>query len=173
VSTRPFPTRRSIRLQSYDYSRAGFYFVTIITRDRGNVFGEIVDAELQPNDAGRMVTDVWSAMPSHYVGVGLDTFVLMPDHVHGIITLDSSRERTLSLTDVVHRFKTMTTTRYIDGVKTSGWRRFPAHLWKRSYYEHVIRSERALEHIRSYIAGNPRRWWERSGPARGPAPTGF
>jgi REP element-mobilizing transposase RayT len=157
-------------LRGYDYSQPGFYFVTIITQDRRGLFGTIVNAEMRPNDAGRMVADVWTAMPAHYPGVGLDTFVLMPNHVHGIVTLDSSRERTLSLPDVVHRFKTMTTTRYVDGVRTSDWPGFRAHLWKRSYYEHVIRNDQALDRIRSYIAGNPQRWWARSGPARQPAP---
>jgi REP element-mobilizing transposase RayT len=172
MATRTHPTRRSLRLPHYDYSRAGFYFVTVVTRDRGSWFGQIVDAEMQANEAGRMVADVWRAMSSHYIGVGADTFVLMPDHVHGIVTLNSSHDRTLSLPDVVHRFKTMTTAQYIEGVKTRGWPRFRSHLWRRGYYDRVVRSERALQEIRNYIVGNPRRWWVRSGPARRPAPTG-
>ena len=66
----------------------------------------------------------------------------------------------MSLADVVHRFKTLTTRRYIDGVKTGGWLPFRGKVWQRNYYEHIIRDERALNRIRQYIVDNPARWTE-------------
>jgi putative transposase len=64
----------------------------------------------------------------------------------------------LSLPDVVHHFKTMTTKRYIDGVKQWGWAPFPGKLWQRNYYEHIIRNEKEMNEIREYIANNPKQW---------------
>jgi putative transposase len=64
----------------------------------------------------------------------------------------------LSLADVVHRFKTLTTKRYADGVKTQGWPAFHGRLWQRNYYEHVIRGEESLNRIRRYIENNPASW---------------
>lgn len=70
----------------------------------------------------------------------------------------SIMDKTLSLPDVVHRFKTMTTKRYIDGVKNNGWKSFDKRLWQRNYYEHIIRNEEDLLKIREYIANNPLNW---------------
>ena len=64
----------------------------------------------------------------------------------------------LSLGDMVHRFKTMTTKRYTDGVKQLGWKSFPGKLWQRNYWEHIIRNEMALSRIRQYIHANPTQW---------------
>jgi hypothetical protein len=65
---------------------------------------------------------------------------------------------TLSLGDLVHRFKTMATKRYVDGVKQSGWRSFPGKLWQRNYWEHIVRNETELNRIREYIHTNPLQW---------------
>lgn len=226
--------RRSVRLKGYDYTQPGSYFVTICTQDRAFLFGEVVDGEMRLNDAGAMVQSVWEEMPAFYPGVLTDAFVVMPNHIHGIVILvgaapcgrpdnsapcghhDSGQAQgpaptmwqprgvgqprgvapttslvgtdpdfgqargvgqaqgigqaqgpapTLSLADVVHRFKTLTTKRYADGVKRYGWPPFPGRLWQRNYYEHIIRNEQALNRIRQYIAGNPARWmWDRDNP---------
>jgi putative transposase len=183
--------RRSIRLDGYDYAESGAYFVTICTQDHLCLFGEIVGGDMRANGAGNVVQRVWDELSSHYPGVETDAFVVMPNHVHGIIVLapvgagpcacpdwDRSREgqprgvaptsglRAMSLGDVVARFKTLTTTRYADGVRHSGWLPFPGRLWQRNYYEHIIRNERALNHIRRYIMENPHRWaQDRENPA--------
>ena len=81
--------RRSIRLSGYDYSQAGAYFVTICTQNRQCLFGEIVDGEMRLNDAGQMVQLVWSELAQHYAGVEIDGFVVMPNHIHGIVILTS------------------------------------------------------------------------------------
>jgi REP element-mobilizing transposase RayT len=152
--------RRSIRLQGYDYSRAGAYFITICTQNRECLFGEIVDGKMVLNHAGDMIQTVWDEIPDHYTGIEIDEFVVMPNHIHGIIGIVAPTGNTgsLSLGDMVHRFKTMTTKRYADGVKQSVWRRFPGKLWQRNYWEYIVRNEMKLGRIREYIHNNSTQW---------------
>ncbi len=281
--------RRSIRLRDFDYAKAGAYFVTICAQDRACVFGNVVDGRVCLSAAGLMVRRVWDELPRFYAGVGIDAFVVMPNHVHGIVILSggfpnglddgpaaSDREdwpdaygrdfgaapfgrdvgaapfgrdvgaapfgrdfgaaplgrdvgaaplgrdvgaapcgrpvssvprdrastpigpigpgqargpaptepfrgpgptdavdsetvdegrgtnaqfrRPLSLGDVMHRFKTMTTKLYADGVREAQWPPFHRRLWQRDYFEHIIRDASALQRIRSYIERNPLRW---------------
>ena len=181
--------RRSIRLREYDYAAAGAYFVTICAQGRACLFGEIRDHAMVPNAAGRMLVDVWRELSVHYAGVDVDTHVVMPNHFHGIIILtvgagpracpDFTGPRgrpedghpeggghpqggapTLSLFDVVHRFKSLTTARYRHGVRDDNWPPFPGRLWQRNYYERVIRDDAELIAIREYIRCNPERWLE-------------
>jgi REP element-mobilizing transposase RayT len=169
--------RRSIRLQGYDYSRPGAYFVTICTQNRECLFGQVVDGTMRLNGTGWMIQTVWDELPQFYPGVDIDAFVVMPNHIHGIIVLivgagpcacpDKKRQGqpqgvapTMSLPDVVHRFKSLTTTRYRQGVTGHGWRPFPGKLWQRNYHEHIIRNEDDLNRIRQYIINNPARWAE-------------
>ena len=79
--------RRSIRLRDYDYAQAGAYFITIVTKDRLCLFGEVVECAMRLNEVGRMVQTVWEELPGHYPGVRCDAFVIMPNHIHGIIAL--------------------------------------------------------------------------------------
>lgn len=176
--------RRSIRLRGYDYTRRGAYFVTVCTQDRRRLFGTVVNGRMVLNDAGRMVKTVWDELPGHYPGVDVDEFVVMPDHIHGVVRLTGvgagpcacpacdgvgfagdgvvgqarGPAPTMSLPDVVHRFKTLTTKRYIDGVAQGGWPRFPGKLWQRNYYEIIVRNDTALANIRAYIRDNPAHW---------------
>jgi putative transposase len=169
--------RRSIRLQGYDYSQTGAYFITICTQNRECLFGEITDGEMKMNDAGWMIQTIWDEMPIHYRGVETDEFVVMPNHIHGIVVIVGAGPRacpddghprreghpqggapTLSLPEVVHRFKTMTTKRYTDRVRKSGWAPFPGKLWQRNYWEHIVRNEIELNRIRQYIQYNPVQW---------------
>jgi len=181
------PARRSLRLRGYDYSQAGAYFVTMVTQDRACLFGEVVDGEVRLSDAGQMVWVVWSELPAHYPGVDINMFIVMPNHVHGIVVLTGTGRvgagpracpidwdtgqllgnnigqpqgvaPTMALQDVVHRFKTLTTKQYGDGVKHSGWPAFHGRLWQRNYYEHIVRDEGELNRIREYIANNPAQW---------------
>lgn len=168
--------RRSIRLRGYDYRQPGAYFLTICTQDRDCVFGEVANREITLSDAGQMVETIWRELPQNYPGVQVDAFVVMPNHVHGIIILvgagasacpdDPGLGRpqgvapTMSLPDVVHRFKSLTTARYRQGVLQDGWSPFRHRLWQRNYYEHVIRSEEELNRVRQYIIDNPAHWAE-------------
>ena len=199
--------RRSIRLEAYDYAEEGAYFVTVCTQDEGDVFGVLVEDEMRLNGAGAMAQAVWDELPAHYPGVETDAFIVMPNHIHGIIILQhpppvgaaprgrpnpdnvaaprghadtnapphvrpgtattgqppGGASTLLSLPDVVHRYKSLSTKRYADGVRTRGWPRFPGRLWQRNYYERIIRDEDELNALREYIHTNPARWTEEHG----------
>ncbi len=167
--------RQSIRLKNYDYSQSGAYFVTICTQNRLCHFGCIENGIPELNDAGKIIQKIWIELPEYYPGVDIDIFVIMPNHIHGIIVLggvgagpraspedntqpDSQMERAMTLPDVVHRFKSLTTTQYRHGVKMWNWPSFPGKLWQRNYYEHIIRSDSDLNRIRDYIQNNPKNW---------------
>jgi REP element-mobilizing transposase RayT len=161
--------RRSIRLKGYDYSQAGAYFITLCTQDRACLFGKVVNGEMRLNDAGRMVLAEWNRLTERFPHLVLDAFVVMPNHVHGILvitdpapTVGATVGATLvvapTVGNIIGAFKSRVTVEYIRGVKTSGWPPFRGRLWQRNYYEHIIRNERALNAIRQYIMENPRRW---------------
>jgi putative transposase len=166
--------RRSIRLKDYDYSQAGAYFVTICTKDRECLFGEIKGVEERLNDAGSMVERWWQKIPYKFSSIDIDRYIIMPNHFHGIITIlwedpcgcpDVKCNRTgegahtgAPLQKIIQWFKTMTTNEYINGVEKHNWPRFNGKLWQRNYYEHIIRSETELNKIREYIINNPLKW---------------
>ena len=176
--------RRSIRLKDYDYSQAGAYFVTICTQERACLFGEVVDGEMRLSEAGWMVHAIFEELSVFYSGVDTDAFAILPNHIHGVIVLrgtdvvgatpcgrpDAGQAQgpaptRLSLPDVVHRFKTLTTKRYADAVKDCGWPPFAGRIWQHNYYEHIIRNEASLNRIRQYIVDNPARWaFDRENP---------
>ena len=85
--------RRSIRLQGYDYSQAGAYFVTICAQNRERLFGEIINDEMRLNDAGVIVRDVWNETQHHFPNIDLDTYTIMPNHFHGIIFVGAGLSR--------------------------------------------------------------------------------
>lgn len=161
------------------------------TQNRAPLFGDIMDAEMRINTPGQMIDTTWNEIRDHYPGIDTDAFMVMPNHIHGIIIIvgapprgcptetyengrptDTGDGRTrgcaptqLSLPDVVQRFKTLTTKRYMDGVKQFGWRPFSGKLWQRNYYEHIIRDEPELFRIRKYILDNPAKWyWDKMNP---------
>ena len=159
--------RRSIRLRGYDYAQPGAYFVTICTQDRHALFGEIDGGAMRLNDGGRMVERWWDELNRKFPSVVTDTFVVMPDHIHGIIMIAAISDADaggdangVSLSVIIQWLKIMTTTEYIRHVKQSGWMPFNRRVWQRNYYERIIRDERQLEATRRYIATNPNRWAE-------------
>ena len=85
-----WPKRRSLRLRGYDYSQAGAYAVTICTHGGAFLFGHVSNGTMQVNAAGRVVEQVWEGLPEHYPHVELDVFVVMPDHVHGVMVLEDA-----------------------------------------------------------------------------------
>lgn len=168
-----YRARKPTRLRKFDYSRPGAYFVTVCVQGRACLFGEIVGEVMRPNDIGRMVRAVWGELPQHFPGIGPDEFVVMPNHVHGIILLGSALDvgaplvgaRTgagtrpaPTLGSIVGAFKSLSTNGYIRGVKEFGWPAFDGKLWQRNYYEHIIRNEHELNSTREYIENNPLQW---------------
>lgn len=161
--------RRSIRLKGYNYSQDGAYFVNLVSRDRTRRFGEVIDGEVLLNRYGQIVDQTWRWLEDHYPHVSLDAYILMPDHLHGIIvlngdrrgvsrnapTLDGVREREHQkpLGQIIGAFKTVSTKRVN---LTNGGVTGP--LWQRNYWERVIRDDKELVFVREYIRNNPTRW---------------
>jgi putative transposase len=174
--------RRSLRLQGYDYAQAGAYFVTICTQNRTCLFGEVTDGAMRLNSAGQLAATVWNNMLERFSGIELDMFVVMPNHLHGIIVLSDCEPRGCdapdaggraatraapTVGDVVGAFKSLFTLRFIEGVKSKRWPAFDRRVWQRNYYEHVIRDERDLARVRRYIDENPLRWeFDQENPQR-------
>jgi len=82
----------SARLKNYDYSRNGAYFVTIVTKNHENYFGEIIDKKMKLSEIGKIAEKYWDEIPQHFPFVKLDAFVVMPNHVHGIIWINNDKK---------------------------------------------------------------------------------
>jgi len=149
--------RKNIRLKNYDYRQNGLYFVTICIQNRDHLLGEISDNEHCIYDSGVMVQSVWNNLSQYYLGVKLHDFVVMPNHIHGIIELENSD---LDLSEIIRRFKIFTTHQYIKGVHDKNWQSFYKRLWQRNYYEHIIRDDESLKQLQQYILNNPLQWRE-------------
>jgi REP-associated tyrosine transposase len=149
---RPHPERRSPRLRGYDYSQSGAYFVTICTYKRAHWFGRITDAAMVLNTIGQTAAACWDALPEHFAEVELDVYVIMPNHVHGIIILPGGGA---ALGTIIGTYKAAVT-RHIHREQRAP----PEHLWQERYHDQIIRNERALGQIREYIEYNPIRWHE-------------
>jgi len=175
--------RHSIRLRGYDYTQIGAYFITIATHAsrRECLFGGIADGEMRLNELGRVVAECWDALPAHFPNVELDEFVVMPNHLHGIVVIgdDASAGRgeaffcttknasplqpqpsppshgtaSGSVGAIIQNFKSVST-RKINALRdTAG-----APVWHRNYYEHIVRNEKSLNAIRKYISANSANW---------------
>ena len=83
----PRPRRRSLRLRGYDYTQAGAYFITACTQNRVMFFGGVIDGDVRLSEVGTIVQQTWDDLPAHYNGIDLNAFIVMPNHVHGIIIL--------------------------------------------------------------------------------------
>ncbi|MBL8077080.1 MAG: hypothetical protein JNM55_03885 [Anaerolineales bacterium] len=173
--------RRSIRLQGYDYSQAGAYYVTIVTYQRDCLFGKIENEEMLLSDFGAIANECWIAIPDHFPNVELGAYVVMPNHVHGIILIradesqsnpgmidDGRRGAALlrpyedqhkinvkpgSLGAIVRSFKSAVSYRINKEHNATG-------IWQRNYYEHIIRNETDLQNKTDYIEANPMLWDE-------------
>ncbi len=186
--------RRSIRLKGYDYSQPGAYFVTVCTKDRACVFGEVLNGGMRLNAYGEIAQACWEAISNHFRHVELDKFVVMPNHVHGILWIVRrvgahavGARHAVPLRGIVPHTP----------LSRSSWERFGnpvagsiptvirsfksavtkrvnelrgtpgIAVWQRNYYEHIIRNEESLNRIREYILTNPMRWMlDRENPHR-------
>ncbi len=155
--------RHSIRLKGYDYSQAGAYFVTIVAWQREMLFGEIVDGEMVLNDFGKIVSEKWQWLETQYEYVELGAWVIMPNHLHGILVIhDNGRggsrpapttTKHKPLGGLIGAFK-MVSTKQINLLHdTEG-----QVVWQRNYYERIIRNEPEMDRIFRYIEANPTRW---------------
>ncbi len=158
--------RRSIRLQGYDYSRSGGYYITIVTQGREMLFGTIVNGRMILNEYGGIVAEVWQWLQEQYPYVELGVWVVMPNHAHGIIIIhEDGRGGSRSaptgmvkrkpLGSLIGAFKTVSTKKINILRNTEG-----GVIWQRNYYEHIIRNDDDYNRIHLYILDNPAAWDE-------------
>ena len=174
--------RKTIRLQDFDYRQPGFYIATICVKDHRLMFGNIVNDKMQLNSVGQVALATWATLAQRFPGIELDAYIVMPNHVHGIIYLKEEQpilykkpntervperfkaymqdaakpyKRMPALWEIIRTFKAAATYR----IHKTGTQEFA---WQESYYESVLADERSLNNRRLYIANNPARWAEDS-----------
>ena len=162
-------SRKVIRLREYDYSQAGGYFITICTYNREYLFGQVVNYQMMLNKTGETVKRWWLKLEDKFINVKLDNYVVMPNHIHGIIVVIEKDKvgaihelplqsgmmlrRQMLIPKTIGYFK-MNSAKYINRLRDAMG--YP--LWQRNYYEHVIRNENELDRITEYIQNNPLKW---------------
>ena len=167
----PLPNRRSVRLRGHDYRKSGVYFVTLCTYRQSSIFGAVCGGQMHLNALGKIVQEYWRQIAGKRPNVELDTSVVMPNHLHGIVIVgdedddvtpshDTIAQMNAKLTltpgslgAIIGQFKRAVT------IRSKSLALHPAHpIWQRNYYEHIVRSEESLNAIRDYIFHNPARW---------------
>jgi len=147
------PNRQSIRLKGYDYSQPGYYLITLCTYQRAAIFGTIHSGKMVLNNHGELAKESWMAIPSHFPGTHLDAFVIMPNHIHGIIIINGNTAKPNagspeafgkpvpgSLPTIIRSFKAATTFRINKYRESPG-----SKVWQRNYWERVIRNGKELD----------------------------
>lgn len=160
---------KSTRLPGWVYTRAGYYFVTICTKNHLEHFGEIATLIVRLSPIGEVACSFWEEIPTHFPNVTLDEYIIMPNHVHGIIIIRSTPDTVEtqytaslqhlsqlvlspgSLSAIVRSYKSAVT-------RWTGQNGFPNFAWQPRFYDHIIRDEPSLNRIRAYIRNNPSTW---------------
>lgn len=172
--------RKSTRLSGYDYSKPGMYFVTMVTQGRDFRFWNVgatpcgcpinsnrlhIRSCGRINDSGHMIQKWWEQIPDKFSNISIDEYIIMPNHFHGIIVINSNDSRgqphgaaPTVIGDVINWFKTKTTNDYIRCVRLGIYPEFDRRLWQRNYYDHIIRDDEDLNRIKQYIIDNPANW---------------
>ena len=175
----------STRFKGWDYSSDGYYFVTICTRGREEFFGKIENEKMILNEMGKMTHRFWLEIPKHFKNVTLDEFIVMPNHVHGIVVIEN--DKNVPCRNAINRVSTtMGNKKRIGGTtgkhnpmlsenslgKIIRWYKgrctfeikkqnnFPGFAWQSRFYDHIIRNEKSFNRIREYIIYNPLKWDE-------------
>ena len=168
----------SARLKGWDYRNPGYYFVTICTKNRAQYFGQVTNGQMHLSAAGEIAAQCWREIPIHHPNVELDEFVVMPNHMHGIVVIHEHVEtlrggvetlhdggETLhatslqsiispkagSLSVIIRSYKSAVT-------KSAGLNGFKEFAWQARFYDHIIRDEKSFHKIRAYIFDNPVKW---------------
>lgn len=168
MTTDTLPSRRTIRLQGYDYSSSGMYFVTICTQDRICLFGEVIgktvgaglcpalnDYYIKLSQYGQIIEEQWVSLPNLFPNIILHEYVIMPNHFHAIIEIDTwaGQSPAPTLGNIIGSFKSISTKKCNKMDNISGQK-----IWQRNYYEHIIRNEKSYNNITDYIASNSINW---------------
>lgn len=169
----------SLRAQWWDYGWEGAYFITICTKDRRHFFGEIQEGEMKLSAAGILAETFWKAIPHHFEGVELGEFVIMPDHMHGILILVGSVVGSrLIATPQQSPQQSPPSPGGITGMKNPmlhnnvsrmiRWykgrcsfeirKEDPDFGWQSRFYDRIIRNEQEYHRISNYIIQNPEKW---------------
>lgn len=172
--------RKLNRLKGYDYCQSGCYFVTICVQNHECVLGNVINGKMQLSRIGEMANNYWRKIPAHFPNTELNEFVIMPNHVHGIIVIDNvvgnknicsqlgknnNDEKNnnycslqvwqtkwgKSLSSIVRGFK-------IGVIKWCRQNNHEDFTWQKSYYDHIVRNEESLHNIQEYIVNNPEKW---------------
>lgn len=160
------PRRKNIRLKNHDYSQNGFYFITICTKDKKCIFGQIVGAihespqnvHMELNENGIIVKSMIEVLPNRFPDIYIDNYIIMPNHIHMIAVI--SREGAIRespvpkrslLSQVIGYFK-MNTSKQIHSINED------IDVWQRNYHDHIIRNEPKYQKIYEYIETNPLKW---------------
>ena len=165
-------TRKHIRLHNFDYSSQAWYFITICTKNRKHEFGEIEDGQIQLSGIGEQADLYWNEIPKHFPHIELGEFIIMPNHIHGIIGIVHTPHSTVrtchgvsqqgqtnqfgktiagSLSAIIGQFKS-TLTRWS---RKNGHENFA---WQGRFHDHIIRNDGAFQRISNYIKNNPTNW---------------
>ena len=138
----------STRLANWDYSNDGAYFITLCTNNREYYFGDIVNCELTDTIQSKISMECWLDLPNHYTNCLLDKFVIMPNHVHGVIIIDNDRHKKTGLKPVSTEEKRYPLSEIVRGFKTFSARKINQYqntpgrpFWQQRYYDHIIRDE--------------------------------
>jgi REP element-mobilizing transposase RayT len=153
--------RKLNRLKDYDYSQSGYYFVTICTRGRKEFFGSVREGRMKLNKYGEIINKCWDELPKHYLNCLLDSFVIMPNHVHGIIVIDNENIvgnglkpfPTHGLSEIIRGFKTFSSRKINEEIKNGN-----KFQWQKSFYDNIIREEKSLHNLRQYVMYNHLKW---------------
>lgn len=159
----------SIRLKNFDYSQPGAYFITIVTHHRQCLFGTIANGTMQLNESGKIAHQCWMEIPKHFPHTTLDEYIVMPNHIHGIIVLNDIADEKFDNMDKIvpqNSFQHIiphSIGSIIRGFKIGVTKWFRQYtdiytVWQRNYYEHIIRNDDELRRIRHYIVNNPLHW---------------
>jgi len=163
--------RKQNRLQEFDYSQAGYYFITLCTNNHKSFWGKVIDGKMILNQFGNVIRNNWIKIQSLHKIIELDEFVIMPNHIHGIIIINpvgdanfasptnasptfvSTTDRTkMILSGIIQQFKRACT------IEIGNKFDYNLPIWQRSFYDRIIRNEKELYQIRKYILQNPLKW---------------
>ena len=158
--------RKNNRLKNYDYSDNGWYFVTICSKNRKNIFGEyknLVGAGLASarnniklSKIGQIINNQWNNIKNNHENVDLDQCIIMPNYIHGILIVNKRADArpAPTISEIICAFKSKCTVEYVKYIKQNN-QDISGKIWQRSFYDHIIRNERSLNAIREYIFNNP------------------
>ena len=171
---------KSIRLEGYDYRNEGLYFATICTNECTKYFGECTDGKMHLNETGSVAEKYWSEIPDHFPNISLDEFVVMPNHVHGIICIDTKIIVESSSVETLHATSLQTSNKnkyfqnispkaaslatilrsYKSAVSKEVHKLNPEFNWQSRFHDHIIRNVQSFRNIQQYILNNPKNWKE-------------